>query len=114
MNTQAFSTAATDLITTFGNTAQQAINAYRSGGERLAGAMEQRWKQALKESGPQLTAEVRKNAAHAQQVFSGYYAKGLALSADGAEVVVNTVVGAALAATERATAFAQAQARQAA
>jgi hypothetical protein len=67
--------------------------------------MEQRWKAALKQTAPKLTPETRKNAAHAQQVFSGYYAKGLALSADGAEVVVDTLVGAAIAAVERIAAF---------
>jgi hypothetical protein len=41
-------------------------------------------------------------------VFSGYYTKGIALTADGATVVVDTLVGAALATTEKATAFAQA------
>lgn len=100
---------ATELLANFGNAAHHAIGVYREGGERLAGALEQRWKKALKESSPKLKPETRKNAARAQQVFSGYYAKGLALSADGAEVVVDTLVGAAVAAVERAAAFAQAR-----
>ncbi|MCJ0762426.1 hypothetical protein [Variovorax terrae] len=112
MNPQNLSAAATQLIDTFGSTAHQVITAYRHGGERLADALEQRWKRALKESSPQLTPEVRKNAAHAQQVFSGYYARGLALSADGAETVVDTLVGAAKIAAERASAFAQAGLRK--
>ena len=107
MDTNSFSTTATGLLANFGNVAHQVIGAYREGGERLATTLEQRWKAALKESSPQLTAETRKNAAGAQQVFSTYYAKGLALSADGAEVVVDTLVGAAVAGFERAAAFAQ-------
>jgi hypothetical protein len=94
-----------DLIAGFGNGAHHVIGLYREGGERLADAMEQRWKAALKQSAPKLTPETRKNAAHAQQVFSGYYAKGLAMSADGAQVVVDTLVGAAIAAVERVAAF---------
>jgi hypothetical protein len=104
-NTNHFSTAATRYIGAFGNAAHQAIGFYREGGERLADTLEQRWNEALKQSSPKLTAETRKNAARAQQAFSALYVKGLALSADGAEVVVDTVVGAAVAAVERAAAF---------
>ena len=111
--TKTFSANATDLIANFGNAAHQAIGAYRDGGERLAGALEQRWKSALKETSPKLTPETRKNAARAQQAFSGYYARGLALSADGAVVVVDTLVGAAVAAVERAAAFQQARTQKA-
>jgi hypothetical protein len=103
MNTQTVNPK--DLIAGFGNGAHRVIGLYRDGGERLADAMEQRWKAALKQSSPKLTPETRKNAAHAQQVFSGYYAKGLAMSADGAEVVVDTLIGAAIAAVERMAAF---------
>ncbi|HXD41804.1 MAG TPA: hypothetical protein VN649_14660 [Ramlibacter sp.] len=107
MDANSFSTTATGLLANFGHAAHQAIGVYREGGERLAATLEQRWKAALKESSPQLTAETRRNAARAQQAFSAYYAKGLALSADGAEVVVDTLVGAAVAGVERAAAFAQ-------
>ena len=105
MKTQSFSANATSLIGNFGNAAHQAIEAYREGGERLAAVLEQRYQAALKETGPKLTPETRENAARAQQVFSGYYAKGLALSADGAVVVVDTLVGAAVTAVERAAAL---------
>ena len=108
MNTHAFSATATTAVANFGNTAHQVISMYRDGGERLAETLDQRWKAALKESSPQLTAETRKNANHAHQVFNGYFVKGVALSADGAEVVVDTLVGATVAAIERTAAFAQA------
>lgn len=106
MNATQFSKTATGVIATAGSTAHKAIDAYRNGGERLNNAMTRRWTQALKHTAPKLTPETRKNAAHAQKVFSGYYAKGIALTADGAAVVVDTLVGAALATTEKATAFA--------
>jgi hypothetical protein len=110
MDTNHLSATATDLVAKFGTTAHGVIGAYREGGERLAGTLEQRWKSALKEASPQLTAETRRNAARAQKAFSAYYAKGLALSADGAETVVDTLVGATVAAIERAAALAQARA----
>jgi len=108
MDTTRFSATATDLVGKFGNAAHSAIGLYREGGERLAETLDQRWKAALKESSSQLTAETRKNANHAHQVFNGYFTKGVALSADGAVVVVDTLVGATVAAIERTAAFAQA------
>jgi len=101
-----------DLIAGFGNGAHRVIGLYREGGERLADAMDQRWKAALRQSAPELTPETRKNAQHAHEVFSGYYAKGLAMSADGAQVVVDTLVGAAIAAVERVSALGAAAARK--
>ncbi len=96
----------TGIIATAGTTAHQAIDIYRAGATRLNDFATARWNAALSESAPQLTAETRKNAAHLQKVCSGYYARGIALTADGAKVVVDTLVGAALATTERAAAFA--------
>ena len=107
MDANTFSTTATNMLATFGDTAHQVIGAYREGGERLAATLEQRWNSALKEASPQLTAETRRNAARAQRAFSASYAKGLAFTADGASVVVDTLVGAAVAAVERAAAFQQ-------
>ncbi len=108
MNSTNFSATATDLVAKLGTTAHEVIGAYREGGERLAGTLEQRWKSALKETGPRLTAETRRNAARAQHAFSMYYARGLNLSADGAVVVVDTLVGATVAAIGRASALARA------
>lgn len=106
MDTNAFS-AATRLIAGAGNTAHVLIGSYRQRGELLATSLEQRWKAALRQASPQLTAETRKNAARAQRAFSASYARGLALTAGGAEVVVDTLVGAAVAAVQRAAAFQQ-------
>ena len=114
MNNPSFSATATELIANFGNAAHHAIGVYREGGERLADVLDQRWKSALKETSPKLTPETRKNAARAQQIFSGYYAKGLAFSADGAEVVIDTLVGAVVATVQRTAAFKQSQAQKSA
>jgi hypothetical protein len=109
MDTSTFSAAATNALANFGNTAHHMVGVYREGGERLAATLERRWTAALKEASPQLTAETRRNAARAQQAFSASYSKGLALTADGAEVVIDTLLGAAVAAVERAAAFQQAR-----
>lgn len=109
MNTHQFSAAATNAIEAFGTTAHSAIDAYREGGERLAQLAGQQWKRALREASPKLTPETRKNAAHAQKVFGGYYNRGLKLSAGGAATAVDTAVKAAATAVERAAAYAQAR-----
>ena len=108
MNATQFTKTATGVIASAGTTAHQVIDAYQSGATRLNEFATDRWNSALKQSAPQLTAETRKNATHARKVFSGYYTKGLAMSADGATVVVDTLVGVARATTERAMAYAQA------
>jgi hypothetical protein len=105
MKTSTFSTTATGYLTAFGSSAHKAINAYRQGGEQLADTLEQQWKAALKRNAAQLTPETRKNAARAQQAASALYAKGLALSSDGARVVVDTLVGAGIAGVQRTSAM---------
>ena len=42
MSTKALSSVTTDLITSYGNTAKNVINAYRAGGQRVANFVEQR------------------------------------------------------------------------
>ena len=59
MSTKALSSVTTDLITSYGNTAKNVINAYRAGGERVADFFEQRWERALEQSRSQLVPEVR-------------------------------------------------------
>ena len=107
MNTHDISTAAVDLVGRFGNTAHQVIGMYREGGERVADTLGQRWETAFKQNSAKLTPETRKNAARAQKAFGAWYAKGLAVSTSGAEVAVDTVVGATVAAIVRASLYAQ-------
>jgi hypothetical protein len=110
MTTTEFSSAAANVIEAFGTTAHSAINAYREGGERLGEVAGQRWTSAFRKASPKLNAETRKNAARARKVLGGYYAKGLDLSAGGAEAAVDTLVQVAGTAVERACTFAQARA----
>ncbi len=107
MNTQQFTQGAERAIDTFGSAAHQVIDAWRDGGDRLGEAAKARWDAAFKQSAPQLTPETRKNAAHAQKVFGGYYTRGVHLSAAGAEVAVDTLVQAARVAVERAATWQQ-------
>jgi hypothetical protein len=104
MNAKKLSTVANDVIESTGNTAKNVIAAYRVGGERVAGLLEQRWNQALSESRAQLSAATAKNASAAQQAVSNYYAKGLTVSTNSAQDVVNQIVKLAGAGVERAAA----------
>lgn len=110
MDKQEFTAAATAAFTRFGTAAHKAIEMYREGGERLATAANERWDAAFEESKPELSAETRKNAKHARDVFSRYYGRGLDLSADGAVVAVDTFVGASIAGIERVGTYKHARA----
>lgn len=104
MRTQKLSTVATDVIASTGNTAKNVIQAYRVGGERVVGLLEQRWNQSFKASRAQLSAETAKNATSAQQMFSGGATKGLVITTNGAQGVVNQMVKLAGAGVERVAA----------
>lgn len=104
MSAKNLSTVASDLIESYGNTAKNFIDAYRAGGERVVSVLEQRWNRALKESRPELTSEVAKNATAAQLAFSAYYSKGLTLATSGAQLVVTQLVKLAETGVERAAA----------
>ena len=108
MTAKNFSTVATDVIESYGNTAKNVIDAYQAGGERVVTSLEQRWNSALKQSRSQLSSEVAKNAANAQAVFSSFYVKGLMQTAKGAQMAVNQLVKLAEASVERAAANASA------
>ena len=86
------STVTNDLLVSYGNPAKNMINAYRAGGERVAGYFEQRWERAMEQSRTQLVPEVRSNAKHAQKVLGAYYVKGLAFTTNGADTVVDQLV----------------------
>jgi hypothetical protein len=104
MSAKNLSTVASDLIESYGNTAKNVIDAYRAGGERVVSLLEKRWNTALKQSRTDLTAETTKNAAAAQLAFSVYYTKGLMLTTNGAQQVVNQLVKVAEAGVERVAA----------
>ena len=104
MSAKNLSTVASDLIESYGNTAKNVIDAYRAGGERVVSLLEKRWNTALKQSRTDLTAETTKNASAAQLAFSVYYTKGLMLTTNGAQQVVNQLVKVAEAGVERVAA----------
>ena len=85
-------TVTTELIASYGNTAKNVINAYRVGNERVAGFMDQRWENAVKQTGKRLSVEARDNALAAQKKLSGYYIKGITLTSDTADTAVNKAV----------------------
>jgi hypothetical protein len=104
MTSRTLSTAATQLIETYGNTARNVINAYRAGNERVVGFMDQRWESAVVRSGKKLSAEVRGNALLAQKKFSAYYTQGYTMATDGADVLVAKAVALAGKGIDQATA----------
>jgi hypothetical protein len=57
MRAKNLSTLTCHVINSFGNTANSVIHAYRAGGERVVGLLEQRWHRALKQSRAQLAAD---------------------------------------------------------
>jgi len=68
------------------------INAYRVGNERAVSYVDQSWTAAVAKTGTRLSTEVRTNAVAAQRKLSGYYAKGVTLTSNGADVAVNKAV----------------------
>lgn len=92
MTTKNLSSVTTDLISSYGNTAKHVIQAYRAGGERVVGYVDQSWERALAKSAKRLKPEVRANALSAQKKVSGYYARGIHVTTDGADALVNKAV----------------------
>ena len=92
MTSKNLSTVTTDLIESYGNTAKHVINAYRVGGERVVGFMDHSWERAVNKSSTRLSAEVRANALSAQKKVSGYYARGISFTTDGADSLVSKAV----------------------
>jgi hypothetical protein len=92
MSQKNLSTVTTDLIESYGNTAKNVIQAYRVGNQRAVQFIDQRWEKALQQSAAQLRTEVRENALTAQKTISGIYIKGIDLTSNGADAMVNKAV----------------------
>ena len=105
MNTERFAPAAEQWIHSFDAGAQRAIHAWRSGGEKVGGLARERWDSAFEASRPKLSEETQRNADRARRALAGCYAKGLDLSAAGAETAVQALVGGARTALKRAEAW---------
>lgn len=92
MTIQHLSTVASDVITSYGKTALNVINAYRSGSQRVIGFVDRRFESVVNRRALPLSTSVRGNLVTMQKTISGYYVKGIQLSSGGAETVVHTVV----------------------
>ena len=93
MTAKNLSSLTQDVIDAYGNTAHNVILVYRASGERVASFVEQRWEQALERTREQIVPEVRDNARYVQNIIGGYYSRGLDFTSQGAETVVNQLVG---------------------
>ena len=92
MCTKNLSTVANAVIESYGNTAINIINAYRFGGERVIGFVDQRFEAAVNTGAARLSDELRTNLIGTEKRISGYYAKGLHFGTDRAETAVGTAV----------------------
>lgn len=110
MTKQQFTEATTTALGRFGSAAHKAIEIWRDGGERVATIAGERWDTAFEQSRSQLDAQTRRNAQNFRKVVSRWWSRGLALSADGATIAIDTFVGAAITGVERAAGHTQAKA----
>lgn len=92
MSNKSLSSVATAVIESYGNTAINMINAYRVGGERVIGFVDQRFEAAVKTGAARLSEELRSNLIDTEKRISGYYAKGLHFGTERAESAVSSVV----------------------
>jgi hypothetical protein len=92
MSTKNLSSVATAVIESYGNTAINMINAYRVGGTRVIGFVDQRFEAAVNTGAARLSEELRTNLIDTEKRISGYYAKGLQIGTDRAESAVSTAV----------------------
>jgi hypothetical protein len=107
MRTQTLSHVATNVIDAYGHTAVNMIHAYRIGGERVIGFVDQRWQAAMQTGAVRLGDELTTNLIDTQKRLSGYYVKGLKAGSQRAEAAVNTAVGFAHKGVERFAANAE-------
>ena len=92
MSSKNLSSVATAVIESYGNTAINMINAYRVGGERVIGFVDQRFEAAVNTGAARLSDELRTNLIDTEKRISGYYTKSLQVGTDRAETVVSTAV----------------------
>jgi hypothetical protein len=107
MSSKNLSSVATAVIESYGNTAINMINAYRSGGERVIGFVDQRFEAAVNSGAARLSDELRTNLIDTEKRISGYYAKSLQLGTDRAETAVSTAVDLASKGVDRIAANAE-------
>ena len=92
MSQNTLSTAATNVIATYGITATNIINTYRFGGERVVGFVDQRFAAAVNRGAAALREDLRTNLIDSQQRISVICVKGVHYSTDQAEAAVGVAV----------------------
>ncbi len=91
MTTKNLSTAANEVIADYGVINMNVINAYRFGGERVLGFVDQRFADAVNR-GTALSQELRTNVIDSQKRVSGFFVKGLQIGSDRAHSAVGVAV----------------------
>ena len=91
MSTKNLSTVANEVIAAYGVINMNVINAYRFGGERMIGFVDQRFAGAVNR-GTAFTKELRTNLIDSQQRVSAYYVKGLQTGSDRAHSAIGVAV----------------------
>lgn len=91
MTTKNLSTVANEVIADYGVINMNVINAYRFGGERMIGFVEQRFADVVNR-GTALSKELRTNVIDSQKRVSGYFVKGLQIGSDRAHSAVGVAV----------------------
>jgi hypothetical protein len=92
MRSKNLSSVANAVIESYGNTTLNMINAYRTGGKRVIGFVDQRFEVAVNSGAARLSEELRSNLIDTEKRISGYYAKGLQVGTDRAESAVSSAV----------------------
>ena len=90
MSKKNLSNVAVAVIESYGNTAINVINAYRVGGERIIGFVDQRFETAVNAGAARLSEELRGNLIDTEKRLSGFYARGLQYGSERAESAVST------------------------
>ena len=92
MSVKTLSTVTTELITSYGNSVRNLIQAYRASNQRVVNYFDQRWETALAQSASELRKDVRSNARTAQKAVTGMYIKGITIGSDRADTVVQRLM----------------------
>lgn len=92
MSTDTFSNVTQKTIKSVRQTARHVIGAYRAGGERAIGTLDQTWESGIAKVGATLSPALRGDLVVSEKEISGYYVKGVHALASGAEAVVDTLI----------------------
>ena len=92
MSSKNLYSVAAAVIESYGNTAVNLINAYRVGGERVIGFVDQRFASAVNTGAARLSDELRANLIGTEKRISSYYTRGLQFGSERAESTVSTAV----------------------